>query len=252
LTTGNVIRIVDNGGSSPELDFVKNDSATETSGGTGVFYCVKVLDSNNFQLHEYVHSPDSNIPCRHIHALNNHRDGVLINTGEVYPNGWAIFLKQPFVDLYSFVDASNILSSVRLNSTPNSANRNTGMILIEEADGLKYLHASDDVTRTRNAEVLPTGRTETLSRNSAGIFKGLVSEIDTFQNSKPVCEFDDVAIYFIENQGMLILGGMAGQYAVSFDFGKTWEKFKLNALHYPNGILENGDIYIGDYVIIRK
>ena len=85
LLTGNNIVIKDNANStnvSPDWDWMRNDSANDTLGGNGVLFKVEVVDATTFKLHDYVHSANNNIPCRHVHGINRIRDGFTIVTGE--------------------------------------------------------------------------------------------------------------------------------------------------------------------------
>src|SRR5206468_8957373 len=70
LTSGNVIAIMDNSGSSAtatDWDWMRNDTISTTSGGNGMLFKVEVINSTSFKLHDFVQSAYNNITCRHIH-----------------------------------------------------------------------------------------------------------------------------------------------------------------------------------------
>lgn len=209
--------------SSSDWNWMRNDSATDNSGGNGMIFKVKVLTSTTFSLHEYVASPYHNIPARHIHHINAVKDGWIVGTGEVYPDGWTYFLQ--FKEDTSF-DGSNAytdLPAYRLNSSDASIQRSLGTVWLDDFNSTIFT-ASDSYVVPRPDLSIP-GRTLPVSRASSGVFKGKLADIDDFKN-KFECVFEtrQTAYYFKEKLGVFLFIGINGEIGISFDKGETWHR----------------------------
>ena len=97
-----------------------------------------------------VSSAKPTLPCRHIHHINTLKDGWIIGTGEIYPNGWLLYLQQKKADTYSITDASEELIIRRINTKNDSVQRTMGVILNDSSAG-DLIYASDHDTLERNA-----------------------------------------------------------------------------------------------------
>ena len=60
------------------------------------------------------------------------KDGWLIGTGEIYPNGWMLYFQMKEADSYSEKHAWEEFEIFRLNSTRESVQRTLGAILLTE------------------------------------------------------------------------------------------------------------------------
>lgn len=251
LSSGNIVLIQDNSESadvSPDWDWMRNDTASETSGGNGMLFMVEKVDATSFKLHEYVHNPNSNLPVRHIHHINRIKDGWIVGTGETYPEGWILYTRIRNNDSFGLLKATDNLTFYRLNSTDTGAQRTLGCILLDDVDNT-VVFAMDSTTVARGNLVLPTGRTDEVSRNSSGIFKSKLSEIDDLTKSMPIFEAQEPAYFFKEKLGSWIFSGQRGEFAISFDKGLTWEVDNLgdNMQHFY-GL--SGNCIIADQFVI--
>ena len=89
------------------------------------------------------------LPCRHIHHINTLKDGWIIGTGEIYPNGWLLYVQQKMADTYSVVDAREELIIRRINTEEGSVQRTMGLMLSDSPDN-DIVFASDHDTLARN------------------------------------------------------------------------------------------------------
>ena len=256
LTSGNIVVIADNPGSgavSPDWDWMRNETTSATSGGNGVLFKVQVLSPTTFSLYEHVHSAQNALYCRHIHHINRVKDGWIMGTGEEYPGGWTFFIKMQEADIYSVVNAWDARSITRLTSTSTSIQRTLGIVLRDDATQT-VLAAMDSATVPRGTTALPTGRTDTISRNSTGVYRGTLANIDDLATFIPVFEAEQPAYYLKEKSGMLMCIGQRGELGVSFDGGSTWDREDLgdgvSAQHFYG---ESGGVVVVDqYVIVKK
>ena len=200
LVTGNIIVIQDNPGSentSPDWDWMRNDTASTSSGGNGICFKVEKITDTTFKLHEHVHSAFNNLQCRHIHHINRIKDGYIVGTGEEYPAGWLLYAQVKGADQFSVVKATKELPIYRLNSTDKGIQRTLGAILMDDTNGTLIV-ALDSALVERNDLALPEGRTDKISRNSIGIFKGTLAGIDDISNFDCICEVTQPAYFFKE------------------------------------------------------
>jgi hypothetical protein len=253
LSTGNVVSILDNQLSeslSPEWDWMRNDTISTTSGGNGILFKVEVVNSTQFKLHDYIHSAHNNLTARHIHHINRIKDGWIVGTGEVYPDGWQLYMQIKQADTFEVIRAYNTLNIYRLTSTSSSLQRTLGTILLDDADNT-VIAASDTSGIPRPNLTLPSGRTNTITRNSSGVYKGKLTDIDDFTKFNVLFEAKEPAYFFKEKGNVLIFCGQRGEFAISFDKGTTWETAQLpdrDPLQYFKSE-SNGIIIINNYII---
>ncbi len=238
LNTGNVIVIQANGTpvAQPDWDWMRNDTASTTSGGNGICFKVEKVTDTTFKLHEHVHSAFNNLQCRHIHHINRIKDGYIIGTGEVYPDGWLLYAQVKGADSFEVAKATDELPIYRLNSTNTSVQRTLGVLMLDDVNST-IIAASDSAGIARKNLTLPTDRTDEISRNSIGIFKGKLADIDDISNFDCICEVTQPAYFFKEKLGAWIFSGQRGEGAISFDKGGTWELFTTgNSMQYFFGV----------------
>ncbi len=236
LETGNIIAIQNRATETPrssDWQWATNDDVSPTSAGNGLLFKVDVLDDRSVRLFEYVASPDNNIACRHIHHVNRVKDGWIIGTGEVYPNGWLLYMQMKEADTYSPKSASESFRIVRLNSSENSVQRTLGCILHDDSESTIMFASDADTLQGRNIK-MPQGRGETLSRGSTGVFVGQLSDIDDFSKFKTVYEAKEPAYFFKQLGDAIVFCGQRGELAISLDGGKNWHEDSIRRplLHY--------------------
>jgi len=256
LESGDLIVIKKNQTTSPNFDFLCNDNINTTNGGNGKVWKVEVISSNSFKLYEYIHNPDSNIPVRHIHAVNHMKDGFMITTGEIYPQSWLIHLQLANSDIFSNVQASDNFPFIRLNSSENSVQRTLGAFMLDDADHT-IVYASDEASLTGGALHSVPGRTNlSFSRSSTGIFKGKLADIDDFSKFTCIYEAEQTAVHFKEKNGMWIFGGQQAELVISLDKGSTWKKYSFTGTRmdvlYPKGVDNLGRYFLDQVIIYRK
>jgi len=238
-----------------DFDFLCNNQISTANGGNGKIWKVRVISSTSIQLYEYIHSADSNLPARHIHAINRLKDGYLISTGENYPDSWIIYLQLKSSDTYAPVFAWESFDFMRLNSSETGIQRTLGTIMLDDADQT-IVFASDEAT-IPGAVYGVVGRPSlALSRSSIGVYKGKLTDIDDFSKFTCIYEAAQTAFHFKEINGMWIFGGQQGELAISVDKGVSWRKFKITGdnleVRYPKGVDNLGRYYLDQVIIYRK
>lgn len=248
LSEGNIVVLrAEKKENSADAWFV-NNSATEQSVGTGIFFKVHIVDAYTLSLYEYVASADNNLCCRHIHHVNKVRDGFLIGTGEIYPNGWLLFLQAKLRDTFSRFDPEKSLNIVRLNTRSSSVQRTMGAVF-EETETLKLIVASDHDTLKRPDIHLPQQQT-VLDRGSTGIYIGELQDIDDFSKFKLLVDASEPCFYFDRLDGRYIFCGQRGELIVQVNNGWLHTRIEKTIISY-RGNIKNGYIF-NDYMIIRK
>ncbi|HEX3030238.1 MAG TPA: hypothetical protein VHT34_13295, partial [Clostridia bacterium] len=250
LKNGNVIVFKSGSGRDINWDWMKNDTVGTTSGGNGKLFRVKVLSATTFELYEFVHSAFNNIPCRHIHHINRVKDGWVIGSGETYPEGWILYMQMKAADMYNVRRAYDTFPIIRLTSTETSVQRILGANMLDDSDNTMIV-AMDDEFIYREPVVMPDGRTETFERNSTGIFRGKLADIDELSRFTPIYETSQVSYFFKKKGGAYIWVGQYGAFAISFD-GMTWMEEDIGnvAQHFYGESKKY--IVIEDFVIIIK
>jgi len=238
-----------------DFDFLCNDQINTTNGGNGKIWKVRVISPTSIKLYEYVHSADSNLPVRHIHAINRLKDGFLISTGENYPDSWIIYLQLKSSDTYAPVFAWENFNFLRLNSSETGIQRTLGTIMLDDADQT-IVFASDEATIPGAIYGVAGRPSLALSRSSIGVYKGKLADIDDFSKFSCIYEATQTAFHFKEINGMWIFGGQQGELAISIDKGITWRRFQIKGteleIRYPKGVDNLGRYYLDQVIIYRK
>lgn len=210
------------GAAATPFDWLVNDSCDEMTCGNGVIFKMQrmSLATGEYYLHDEIHNPDNNLPCRHIHSVDRNKFGYAISTGEVYPTGgWILFMSMRPADSFSHVNPWDDLQFIRLNSTKDSFYRSLGTYVMQNGD--MFLGVDDAMIPMGNV-ALPTGRTDEILKNSTGVFKLKVSEIDNAANAECLLNTHEVAYFFKIVEGVMIFVGQQGGIAVSLDYGQSW------------------------------
>lgn len=208
-----------------------NSTATTNSGGNGVLLKVYSVTNTTFKVKLYTQNPDSNIPTRHIHALNRCKDGVSVSAGEQYPSGgWILYLPIKESDGFSHYNVADTTLNkfIRLNSTEDSFQRPLGTILQQEGD-TDYCYIGNDtsIVKAKSAD-MPEGRTEDFEHNSTGLWKVPLSGIDNMaENGFLVYSTYEVCYGFQQMLNAKVFCGEFGDFAISYDDGKTWQSTTL-------------------------
>ena len=250
LENGNVIAFKSGSGGDINWDWMKNDTVGTASGGNGKFFRVKVLSATTFELYEFVHSAFNNIPCRHIHHINRVKDGWIIGSGEAYPEGWILYMQMKDADMYNVRRAYDTFPIIRLTSTATSVQRILGANMLDDSESTMIV-AMDDEFVHRAPVAMPDGRTETFERNSTGIFRGKLADIDELSRFQPVFETNQVSYFFKKKGGAYIWIGQYGAFAISFD-GITWMEEDIGTLAQHFYGESKKYIAIDNYIIIIK
>lgn len=231
LTSGDVIVFNTTGDATP-FDFLLNPTASDQVGGNGIFWKIEKLTATTFKIRQFIHNPFTNLPARHIHSINKIKDGYIIGTGEIYPNGWIVFLRLAEGETALSPAASSDFDFYRLTSSYYAIQRTLGTFLIDDADGT-VIFAADHATLPRS-NVAVDGRTDlTFARNSLGVFKGKLANIDDFSSFECIMETREPAYFFKNINGYWIFGGQRGGICVSNDGGLTWQSAVLPRLPKP-------------------
>lgn len=221
------------------FDWMVNSGANETSGGNGILFKVKNVTSTTFELTMYIWNPHTNLPIRHIHALNKCKDGVSVSCGEGYPQGWILYCAITAADAYAEYNVAKMSMNVfvRLTSTKDSLQRPLGTIVQQEGKETYCYVASDNEYTEMNEVEMPEGRTQSFKHNSCGIWKVKVSEIDSHKdNALLVYNARQTAFGFQQMGKAFVYTGQFGALAISFDNGVSWTVVQLPPEHNGQGL----------------
>lgn len=249
FATGDLICFKKN--SAGNYDFLENSvtagnaaAFASNSAGDGRFYRVKVTGTTTFELLQNYNGLDEKIGTHHIHSANPAKDGHVICCGEKYPAGWILFVRVPQIDDFEFFDpyTYRVLNRYiyRLNSSATAMQRAVGMVWNDDKDH-SFLFASDEqnigprplTIAGRDAAALPL-------RNTAGVFKGKISDIDDITLAEVVCEMEEASLGLVNAQGMYVVLGMSRKTYLSQDAAK-WVSFPMIARYVGES---NGAIYL--------
>lgn len=250
LTTGNIVALLAYDSKPEAVSWMLSDKL-DGGGNTGGFqFKVKVVDSYCFEIYELVSSAKPTLPCRHIHHINTLKDGWIIGTGEIYPNGWLLYVQQKMADTYSIVDASENLIMRRINTREDSVQRTMGLLLDDSSE--KYIvYASDHDTLERKE--IDKNNFADVSRNSIGIFVGKLNDIDDRNAFECVYDASEPCYYFQKLDDMLVFTGQRGELAVCKDPNlRLWHQEHLGStLMYYYGFFHQFHVF-NDYILLRK
>lgn len=246
LVTGNIVVL--KGQINDEWSVLLNNSISEKQCGNGVLFKVEVLGEKRIALYECVSNPQHNIACRHIHHINRVRDGWILGTGEVYPNGWMYYIQMKEADSFSRIAAFDDLKFYRLTDNVKAVQRTVGADWDERNHC--FIFASDHDLLPRPEQVLPLG--QKIQRNSMGIYKGDISDINDFDKYEIIYEAQEPSFFFRLCNSDYIFCGMRGEIAVGSQYGANWEKGRIDDTFY----CYRGSTYdyhvVDEYVIVKK
>lgn len=248
LSTGDIVALTGDAEANETFSWMINNEIDENGCGNGILFKAEVLTQDTFALYESISSPHNPICCRHVHHINRQKDGWVVGTGEVFPNGWLLYLQQKECD-YFVKEACNAAVTpdvFRLNSVPSSVQRTLGVEFI--ADDV-LLFASDHATLPQ--PMIPHGDMP-FSHSSSGIYVGNIADIDDITSFRCIHRSCEVAYFFKKTNNLLVFGGQLGEVSLSADLGKTWTTFYVDSmLRRPLGGANNVSV-IDDYIIINQ
>ncbi len=250
LESGNIVALKSISNLPKTVSWLNCSVINSNGTGDGVQFKVKKIDEYKFEIYELLSSQFPTLPCRHIHHINPLKDGWIVGTGEIYPNGWLIYVQQKMADTYSIVSASESLKMIRINTKEESIQRTMGMILFDTCDK-KIIFASDHDNLLRNE--IDSNAFKNISRGSTGIYVGKLEDVD--DRNKFDCVYDayEPAYFFQKIQNILVFAGQRGELAICNDPNyKKWYKFRLNRfIMYYMGYYNTFHIF-NDYIILNK
>lgn len=244
LSTGNIILLegdIHNGSNLLTYLFDCGDKSK--------LYKVEVINKYTFFIYECVSNPFNSLPCRHVHHINRVRDGWIIGTGEIFPNGWLLFMQMQEADTYSIKKASDYFKCIQLNTSSNSVQRTIGADIIDSNDPM-LIFASDHDLLDRGQNLLENG--VKITRNSTGIYSGKLSDIDDFKKFQVIYEAKEPAYFFKKLDNRYVFSGQRGEIAISNEDKTYWETSTLDGpmIHL------NGSTYsfyvIDKYLLVLK
>lgn len=212
LSTGNIVALTGSCKEENPWCLLFNNDCNEKSTGNNVLFKVEKINDRTLKLYECVSNPKLRVACRHIHHINRIRDGWIIGTGEIYPNGWLFYMQMREADTYSKISASKELKLIRLNSTINSVQRTIGADIIEKEDKNILLFASDHDMLNKYFKDSPN---EALQRGSTGVYMGSLNNIDNFNSFRMVYEAKEPAYFFKKLNNSYVFCGQRGELAIS-------------------------------------
>jgi len=220
INIGDTVVITGDSGNTDWNRYVNNTADSKT-GGNGVMFKVRSKSGNNLTLYDVIGNPDNNIFCRHIHVCTEFGNGIVLGTGELYPQSWLVYI-QPYTGRtpadYNNMNKDLWRDSVfRLNSSENGLQRTLGLYLTSNND---VLWASDEpAIYTTLAQI----RGRDFVSNSFGIWKFKISDIDDRNKSKLMLPAVN-ALYQLRRIGSVLLcSDYYGVTYISRDEGETWE-----------------------------
>ena len=250
LTTGNIVAFLACGSKPEGARWMLSDKLDGDGNIGGFQFKVKVVDDCCFEIYELVSSAKPTLPCRHIHHINTLKDGWIVGTGEIYPNGWLLYVQQKMADTYSIVDAKEILTIKRINTEEGSVQRTMGLLLCDSPDN-HIIYASDHDTLLRNE--INDENFVGVSRNSIGIFIGKLKDIDDRNAFECVYDAYEPCYYFQKLDDMLVFTGQRGELAVCKNSNlRLWHQEHLGStLMYYYGFFHQFHVF-NDYILLRK
>lgn len=223
-------------GDAGDYKFMANPDLSDHNLGTNLYWAQRLSDTT-LALYEYCQSLDGDLSARHVHAVNDIKDGILVSTGETHPNGWMLWGVQKAKDGSAIVDAKNPIEFIRLNSSENGLQRSCGSTMYGQSD--PYILFGSDNSFTAGQKIYIPGRTISIDRSSNGIFKGRLSDIDDFSKWRCVADIPEPVIYMHRQDNIVIAGLQLGGFVLSTDQGETWDYFRFKWMPKIYGIYNN-------------
>lgn len=249
LVTGNIISLLGEDQVDSNLKWLLNNDVNSLSCGNNLLFKVKVLDENTFELRECVSQSTHNVCCRHIHHINRVKDGWLIGTGEIYPNGWVLYAQMKESDTFSIKHSYESLDIYKLTSDKLSVQRTMGMILCKDEKHVIFASDHDTLELVAN-ESLKKLTGLGISHSSTGVFIGDISNLNNRNNFECIFDAKEPCFFFQKLNGVLVFCGQRGEIAFSFDDGKTWKQDYISSC-FMNHYGSIGNTHFFDNYIIR-
>lgn len=249
LVTGDMI-LFSGVGQDDNWSALKADSFG-ANGFTQNAYSVVKINDNTFEIKEYTGSYDTPLICRHIHSNNETLGGVIISTGEEYPNSWNLYLQQKQKDASYVVDAFNFTKDnvYRLNSSEKSPQRACGFLMGNQPDPKVIFNSDTSNGNLGSYEV--DGRTSLPIKSSNGIYIGKLSDIDDWSKFECAVDIPEPAIWLYQFGTVIVGYYQLGGNVVSVDNGITWEYFPIGT-SVINGVFKNNIVIGNGYVFEYK
>ena len=211
-------------GTADGFEFMVNNGFSTVNAGSKLYW-VKRVDDNNLRLLAYNGSYDNSLPSRHVHKINEFKEGFVVGMGEDYPYGWVYVIAQLYKDTGWPVHAYKDLGVHRLTSTADAVQRTCG-VLIDGGQDATVLAGIDHWT-IANRTIEIEGRTSGLFRRTAfGVFKIKMSDIDDFTKAECVCPVPEPVINMKQVGNLILALGQLGGFGISTDGGKSWSYHK--------------------------
>ena len=244
----NIIRIAASSDSC--FGWADNNSVSKVApNGNGLLFKVIVKDEKSFYLFEFGASPYNPLPCRHIHHINENKNGWLVGSGEIFPNGWLLFIKDLECDSFCLKKANDYFEIDLLNKSEKSVQRTMGAYFVDQKS-YDFVFASDHST-------LPWRRmsfkvSHDITKGSAGVYAGNISDIDDFSKYNCLLDTDEVCYFFRIVDGTMCYGGQLGELSLSKNGGLSWKTFHLQnpPVHF-NGSFNGGFVVENTIVIVK-
>lgn len=227
FSTGNIVTFQSVGYISEKWEWLINNDINKNSSGNGVLFKVEVIDEKSFYIRESIMNPFTNIACRHVHHINRLRDGWIIGTGEIYPNGWLIYMQMMESDTYSVYPASSEFTTHVLNHCRFSVQRTLGADIRDEKEPI-LVFASDHDTLERCMKV----GENSIKRNSTGIYIGYLKDIEDFSKFRIMYEAKEPAYFFKKLDNHYVFSGQRGELAISVRNAWVTGKTDEPMVHY--------------------
>lgn len=225
--------------------------------GNGKIYMVEVIDGNNFYIREAVGNPHNHLIAWHIHSIDVVPGGLVISTGEAGLGSNFTYLFNPkFTDHQSNVMIQADYAQLHLTANPEtninaSIQRGLGFYMEEDY----FIFASDEETYYRNSD-LPDGRTDKVSFQSPGVYKGTLSQIDNWKSLRMVLQPNYVTFLFKKIGDIFITSDVSGATYYSIDKGESWKylyTFRMSAPTMFSGMSrDRKEFIVGGYYFRMK
>lgn len=223
IAVGDILTIT--GTASGNYGLMSNNAANANSGGNGKFFIVTSVSGNNVTLATCVGNPHNPLFCTHIHAINKAWNGVIISTGEEYPESWLIYVD-------SNRKNNNIPYNYRLNSSELGISRSCGVVVNPDNT---MVYASDTATGIyADNAVQPKDRTDKLVMSPSGVWKFGLDDIDDHTQYK-LSLGNVFSIYHMRQINKAIYAtGQGGDLFLSFNEGDSFEQILSRSDFHAN------------------
>lgn len=221
------------------------------NGFSQIVYSVANVTANSFEIKEYLGSYDMPLFARHIHSNNECINGVIVSSGEEYPNSWNILIQQKQKDASAVINAFNFGKSAlfRLNSSELGLQRACGFLMDNEKEPNVFFNA--DTSNGDLGSYIIDGRTNLPTRSSNGLWYGKLKNIDNWKDFECILPIAEPGIWLFQYGNVIVGYYQLGTNVVSIDRGKSWEVFPKGT-NLINGVFNNNIVIGNGYVFKYK